>query len=253
MLDELRQFFSEAKARRVLKRASSILSKLDYEVVDSDQAGKSLAFRFDEDSLALFIADAGPFGSRIEATILLPAELVNLKLMSDIASIAYSYRCSASGLTHSGGQKARIEVVYAFGERFSKTDVAYGLSFVEQCINTIEARTVSKIEQTRKFKFDLSAFDDEDIPFFSTQMIGERKVFAHGDSWDAYIEQAANSQAIGQYTAAEIDHDINVVLACRDFEAQNGCSLAEVGDVVNIELARHRNNQLGPKDKTMVN
>lgn len=253
MLDRLRQILTEAKAKRMLKRASSIISKLDYEIADFDQPGLTLAFKLKEESLALFVADASTLGSRIEATIVMPAALANLKLLSDLAMIACNNRCSITGLSNCGRQLAKVELIYCLGQRWGKADVDLGISYLCQALNGMSEVLVKKLGVTKNVKFDLSMFDDEDVPFFDPGLIGERKVFMYGDDWGTYVAEAANQNALGGYTAVEIDHDMAVVCAARDFEQINECSLAEVGGLVMMELARHRNNQATEQSKEDVN
>lgn len=251
MLDALRQYLEGFKTRLALRKAASILAWLNYEVVDTDKKTNTLAFKLEEDSVALFIADSSTLGHRIEATILFPAEILNLKLLSDISTIAYTHRCASSGAVHSGAQKAKVEVAFYLGEQFNRRDLAVGLSYIAQCVKTLGERLISKAGAVSTFKFDLSMFDDESIPFFDPQLVAERKEFMHG-SWDNYIKAVANQQAVQAYSA-DVDHNLDVVVACREFESLNEVALVEVGDSVMMELARHRNNKAAPEDKKNIN
>mgnify|MGYP001588081449 CR=1 FL=1 len=252
MLDGLRQFLAEAKAKRALKRASSIISKLKYEIVDEDGGSYALVFNLNEGAPALFVADPTPLGSRIEATIVMPADLANLKLVSDIAMVACQNRCSASGLLHCGQQRVKIDLVFSLGERFNKRDIAVGLSYLNKVLAEISEILLARRAQVKSFMFDLTAFDKDRIPFFDPGLIGERKVFMYGDEWGQYIAEAANRNSVGGYTAVEVDHDLDVVCACRDFEQANDCNLVDVGDLVMMELAKHRSSKLEPVDKAKV-
>lgn len=251
MLDGLVQAFTGFKAKRLLKKASSILAKLNYEVVDTDKSTGTLAFKFDEGSVALFVVDQTTLGHRIEATVLFGAEILNLKLMSDIATLAYQHRCSISGAIPTGNQKTKFELSYSFGEKgFSRRDVAVGLTYVAQCLKQIGERLLGKAAAVNTFKFDLTMFDEPEIPFFDPQLVAERKEFRYGD-WDNYVQAVANQQALGAYHA-DVEHPLDLVLACRDFEVVNNVSLAEVGECVMSELARHRNFKAAPPDPKKV-
>lgn len=252
MLERLRQYLIEAKAKRMLKQATSILSKLEYGIGDMDAGSFTLAFDLAENSPALFIADPSTLGSRLEATIVMPGDLANLKLMSDLSMVAFNNRCSLSGLVPCGHAKNKVELVYCLGQRFNEREFSIGLSYLAQALNGISQALVSRKQLTDRVRFDLSAFDSEDIPFFDPGLIGERKAFMYDDDWGQYIAAAANKNALGGYLAVEIDHDLDIVCACRDFEQINECNLADVGSLVMMELARHRNNKAGPEDKAQV-
>lgn len=217
-------------------KSTRVLRHLGLEITDTDEAARCLAFRLNENIVAIFITDDSTLGNRIEISVIFDAMVVNLRLMSDLANIALAHKCSLSGLSHAKDGTCKVELAYYLGSKIGLKEVEIAITYMEACIKQVMDTILGKIDSVNSFSWDLSMFDTEDLRVFNPQQIGEIKEYMYGD-WPDYLEEAGKLTSI-PYHMVEPTFDINILLACQKFETVNKVQLVDMGNVLFGELVK---------------
>ncbi len=232
-------------------KTNKILRLLGFKEILEDRPGNSIVFKFTDNRVACLNMDDAKYGYSLEASLNFTGELINLKTLSDIASLTYASRCHVSRVYPSADRMVRVNVLCEVGRRPSISNIKAAVAHLDSTINTIAQYMDYRLDLLDKTHWDLSMFEDVDIAGFVPQSFAEEMEFLAG-SWDKYAKMVSEDYSDFDDHPEETKL-LSLIAACARFEVANKVKLSEVGDKLSDELTLSRQQIAAAQDNYGVN
>ncbi len=232
-------------------RAKNILKSLGFKEILEDQADGSIVFNFADNKVACLNMNDTRYGYSIEVSLNFDGDLINLKTLSDLASMTYANRCHISRVYPSSERKVRINALLRVGRILSTSSVRKAVQDLELAILTVSQYMEYRVGLLQRTHWDLSMFDGVDLNGFSPQFMAEEMEFVAG-SWEQYSDMIKEDYSDFKNHPEEA-RLLALIAACVEFERANKVQLSQVGDLLADELAESKIQIAASQDNYGVN
>lgn len=229
---------SKISTRALMLKMEALFVSLGVEVVEKDVDAGFLVFQLDSKSAALLLLNVDYDNHYIESNIIFDVEVGTLKLMSDVADVAFEHQCAITGMRGLLEDKAQVGIRYKLENPITRKNLGTAVSNFRECLTSLTTIVQSKLDSFNSTMLDISMFEHLDVSMLNPRLMGERKEFVY-HTWERYAQAMAELGSEFE-TLSNLEASVPEIMACREFEEKNKVSLAEVGDIVARELKLHR-------------